>query len=720
MALVPLLLLFEQTVPTAPTTPVTPPSTAGAFKLDEIELGGQLFPIKGFARGNAISEFESGIKIGAATYDQREHAFFIVFDDFSGGFGHRLLDIRNELGTYWDSDPDNSPDMRRKGHITLPMVQELHNPDTNPTTNKMLEGYPTAPFHQTPYTYSFLGFGSAIYYTTDGETWQRGYDASDFGGSEAAGCASIVEFRQWGGGIVIDRRFAAFYPPRNSIYGSTEGNAHYVVSLSPATTAWADPENDPLIPNDDALIIKDMMVFDNKVIGVWGNAIVFGVLANTGNDLQWNFHDENDEEPVAVPPGNIRLVGVATAPWGDPAVYFMNDRKLFVLDFFKRTFSPIELGTSGQLTATTLWGAEIVLTDSWNVYIYSPASQTVRNAGFPRETSIPPSMIGDDGNSYQITALKAIDGHLYALAASASENVTRLFCFNNLGWSQIGEAMPIYANVLELGVYPPVGQVTSRYIHVVGADTPTSTSMRIYNFKLPNVPQVPIVGRTTFGPSGANFTTGWIDGGFNDIYGTLLRLNIDAFNLTDDEKVRIEYQLDNDEDGDWVQMVDTDNAAADFTGSNNVLYFANAAGPAHGIKFRTVRFRITLLRGSDDTLSPELRALTLVYLKTPELRTAWTFEIDIDAMVMKSKTGNLTQYYVDGEAATLENVWAKFRELWSNDHELLRLVIPNIEPDGIYVKLTDMPLTFDDFRDAIVGSRGAMTIQVLEPIERAV
>lgn len=40
---------------------------------DVITLNGQNFPIRGMSRGNALSEFETGLKIGAATYDNREH-----------------------------------------------------------------------------------------------------------------------------------------------------------------------------------------------------------------------------------------------------------------------------------------------------------------------------------------------------------------------------------------------------------------------------------------------------------------------------------------------------------------------------------------------------------------------------------------------------------------------------------------------------------------------
>ena len=40
---------------------------------DYITLGGQNFPVHGFSRANMVSEFATGLKIGKATYDDREH-----------------------------------------------------------------------------------------------------------------------------------------------------------------------------------------------------------------------------------------------------------------------------------------------------------------------------------------------------------------------------------------------------------------------------------------------------------------------------------------------------------------------------------------------------------------------------------------------------------------------------------------------------------------------
>src|SRR3972149_4752722 len=85
---------------------------------DAITLGGQSLLIDGPFRAEPLSEFTQGLKVGKATYDEREHAFFLVLDDFSGGIGHRRLDIREALGTAWDNI--GGVDIRRPRRIILP------------------------------------------------------------------------------------------------------------------------------------------------------------------------------------------------------------------------------------------------------------------------------------------------------------------------------------------------------------------------------------------------------------------------------------------------------------------------------------------------------------------------------------------------------------------------------------------------------------------------
>ena len=707
-----LVLLFAWATGTPEVDPGEGPSveaddpTLGASFDDSISLGGQRFAIKGPVRVNAVSEFEAGVKIGPATYDQREHAFFLVLNDFSGGFGHRRLELRDELGTFWDSNAENSPDLRRAGHITLPMAQSTVTP-TAPVGNLMSLGRPSNSMLFEVGVQWFLGFGTDIYSSTDGSTWTKAHTGAAtayFSGITGWNAADPAGgFTYW--------LFAFFLHSGGSYKNSTARYKRSLPASSGGAGAWGNGTSDR--------VLSDGIVWDKKLIAANGDRIIFAVLDALATET-WNYDDPADGDVITLiegGKGHIRFVGIAEAPWGDPAVYFVDSTSLYVLDFFNRTHYPISLGAKRPILAHCLWNGQVLVSDGWNVLAYSPASQTVRNIGFPRKSGTPPSLAATGGGTYLITALMASDEYLYAVVSHPTLNISRLFCYTGVGWSQVGEDMPGYANFAGQAYYPVAGiPTTSRIIHVPVVSSPTSTDLTIYNFSLPNLHHVPTVGTDSFGASGAHVTTGWIDGGFNDVEGTLLRMSIDAFNLTATENVRIEYQINNDETTAWTRMVNASNANTDFSSTVDTLYFSSSF-PKRGISFRTVRFRITLIRGSDATLSPELRALTLVYLKTPEMRTAWSFELDVNRMIEKSKTGNDTTFYVDGNAATMSRVWAKLRSLW-NTQTLLALIVPNIEPSpGIDVRINDIPATFDDFRNAVDG-QGSIAVQCLEPVAR--
>ena len=273
---------------------------------DVINLGGQAFPVKGFTRGNSVSEFETGIKIGRASYDQREHAFFLVLDDFSGGFGHRRLDIREELGTFWDSSPatsTRSPDSTRPGHLTLsPEQGQVTLTGGNPTTFNATIRSPSKPWVNAAGVRQLVGLGSGIYGSTDGLTFSRLL----VGGADAAECEAIVEVVSPGtlAAGTLTRHYAFF----SSVALATTGTARYQKSTDNGAT-WANGESDK--------VLHDAIFWDKKIISVWGRGIIFGVVDSVTGNVAWNIDDVNDGEYIfTVPSGHIHFVRIAEAPWG--------------------------------------------------------------------------------------------------------------------------------------------------------------------------------------------------------------------------------------------------------------------------------------------------------------------------------------------------------------------------------------------------------------------
>ena len=109
----------------------------------------------------------------------------------------------------------------------------------------------------------------------------------------------------------------------------------------------------------------------------------------------------------------------------------------------------------------------------------------------------------------------------------------------------------------------------------------------------------------------------------------------------------------------------------------------------------------------EEGVSPEIKALILVYDKVPNIRTSWTVRLDVSRMVERP-------FNIDDENATLESIW-QFLKSVVNTPTLALLQIPSLESGGIRVRITDMPGSFERFREAI-GGRGFIELQLVETV----
>lgn len=664
---------------------------------DEITLGGQTFPVRESVVVKPASEFTTGLKVGKATYDERLHAFWLVLDDFSGGMNHRRLDIREALGTVFDNG--GGIDIRRPGHVTLPPFQTLA-AITAPTAYNYAARQPSVPMigSDVGSLLNHAGFGSAIYSSDDaGDSWTLKHNVTD-----AYMIARILEFG--GGGTATLYAFPE----------GTGGAAEYVKSTDGAS--WAAAGAGTHKTWEDAIIWHAFG--QDIIIGTYPTAKI----GYTEDGENWNVDDSDADvaEPIwQANYGRIQFVGTYMAPWGEPAVYFLarsdaGIQCLFVLDFYARQAHIVDIGNKMHLHDGLVWNGSVIVTDGWSVKSYNPGNpEIVRDISFPRKGGMCPVLAGAG-------IVKLIGGtdYLYAILYRSGGG-TQVIAYNGAGWTTLGTNALQFASVVG-GInadWSPGTISTSRRICLLGGrhasnawtDAGTPQTMTL---QLPARGEVPVAGTDGFAEGGAtrHFVTGWIDGGFREIDGTLFWMKIDAFNINANEYVKVEYQLNNAELSSWVQMRDSSNVADVFESISDTLYFS-ATTPKKGIEFKTVRFRFTPYRTAGDankTLTPEVVAFILLFDKKPELREAWSFRIDVNRMLEMKTT-----YQVDSEDATVARIWAKLRTLWDTK-PLLQLDVPNIRT-GVLVRLTDMPGTFDDFRDA-VKAKGYIDVQALEPV----
>lgn len=133
---------------------------------EKCTLAGQDLLVRAPVAMQPAVEFVAGIKIGRARYDERTGAFYLVIDDFSGGIGFDVADLREELGVFWDTQ---EADGRRSRHLTLPPLLSTHatTPTFNAATTRARRGVISSAVTNVVNVIA----GRAVYYSSDGTTF---------------------------------------------------------------------------------------------------------------------------------------------------------------------------------------------------------------------------------------------------------------------------------------------------------------------------------------------------------------------------------------------------------------------------------------------------------------------------------------------------------------------------------------------------------------------
>jgi hypothetical protein len=128
-----------------------------------------------------------------------------------------------------------------------------------------------------------------------------------------------------------------------------------------------------------------------------------------------------------------------------------------------------------------------------------------------------------------------------------------------------------------------------------------------------------LAGVDLFAASG-ELITGWFDAAMAGFYKLASHLTVEADSATATETIVFEYAVDG---GGW-ESLGTIN-----TSGETVLEFNVSSSFSRGRKFRRIRFRISLARGSTTTLTPVLKSFVLSYQKIPKNTVAHTLEIPL-------------------------------------------------------------------------------------------
>jgi len=655
---------------------------------DKVTLAGTDFYTDGPAVGKPASEWTAGMKVGKATYDERLHAFWLVLDDFGGGVGHRKLDIREALGTIWDNE--GGIDVTRAGRVVMPPASA----DADPTDPAKFEGryrVPSKPWCQSDLGAQsggscYFGFGNTLYHFEVA----RGTPAvaDTLSGTNPFMISSVFE---WYDGSDFRLMYC----------GEASSADSKLRSSTAGVSGWGDASSKVI---EDAFPWATYRT-ESLTSGVIIATTPVAKIIQSVDGVSWN--DDDAADGVLLwqgPGGRVTFVGVAMAPWGSAGLYFHCLGVLYCLDPEARAAIPIEFGPGFRVLNAAIFQGAIYVTNSVEVLQYSPgATETIRPVGIRYKDGLPPCL--RDG---YIRYLFDGGDYLYGVWNDNTNWKCRLLRFTGTGWTPLGKEIDSAHGFFGfVDTMPHLGWPKTRHLWIPYGATNVSATFKARHYTLPLKGIHPIVGVDSFedDESTSHFITGWIDGGFSELSGCLYRMEIDGYNLSGTEYIKVEFQLDNAESSGWTQLKNSAGAAMVFDALTDVGYFT-ATNPLRGLEFRTVRFRVTAVCSSTATTSAELSALILLYDKKPNARAVWSFRVDVSRMIELSRQEETPTY------DQFSDVWDALETIW-NTKTLVAASIPNVWSGN--VKLQNMVATVDDYRGDVKG-QGYIDVVFIEPI----
>mgnify|MGYP003113551458 CR=1 FL=1 len=199
-----------------------------------------------------------------------------------------------------------------------------------------------------------------------------------------------------------------------------------------------------------------------------------------------------------------------------------------------------------------------------------------------------------------------------------------------------------------------------------------SAAVKYQEFNDQSERRLPFIGQT-FESSGTLITP-WVTLGFPEFPKTVFSVVVSGRDFTDNEYVKIEYQIDyiDEQDQDWKVLSRTAGDA-----NRHEMLFSGGSG----IEATAIRLRITMNRGSTKSNTPIVDAIVLKYLPQPEERLSWILTIPLyrDALV--------------GKNASQTIAWLRALKATSRQRNIKFTPGPSKSEDGeFFVQLTSGPI----------------------------
>jgi len=265
------------------------------------------------------------------------------------------------------------------------------------------------------------------------------------------------------------------------------------------------------------------------------------------------------------------------------------------------------------------WNGNIYIPVGLGVYEYNPREGTLRNIGLDSDSGLPANRMG---------VIKHFQtSHLWLLAGTDDATSSHVWGWNQIGWGSVARSLNsgasdfnfIYTSDVSAGLgagYRLWFAVTTNLTHVTIPAYNTSpnedTALRWYDgFTNPRV------------------LTPWFDAGQNDVSKGALRIHIEVVGADTNQTVAVGYLLNYD--------VSSYTALGTINSAGTTTYqFPNSSTPS-GTEFRSIQIHL-MLNTNDNTLTPNVKSVTLEYRKKLSIQYGFEFDVDLTRAYKDSET----------------------------------------------------------------------------------
>ncbi len=578
---------------------------------NEIYLGGTYYPLNRPVQSILASIYPAKVTIGDTTRDSNLRSSIISWSDWRGGIGVERMQGASDADRAWYS----TCNLRHRHHLVLPALSTATTAQDADDTS--IQGAIT--FIQDLGTVLYAGYSTAPYYYSEAnDRWTRVTHSSSaysfpadptdsitvrMGGTDYVVVAHGGGYSYFSSATTVtdkttDAKFLTYWDDRLWGIDST-GQLWYTLTID------GTPVNDAKLPvqND---YVTDLFVGRDAT----GEQIIYaatktGLYAHDYANQRWvetqfqlPFHNFNGV-------GSVRWRDSIYTPSGLGIYKYINgsnnavitvmgpDRDDGIPATYRGTIRKL-VGTHTELIAaidaTTAPGAQAATDIPWQGGATSGASSRSQNviAASSGQSSI--VAWNDTGWETKWIAPSAKAGKQVdvMLVSNAGKGDYRLW------WGLDGQ---VYSQLIPFDVTNP-----SQLVAVEGTD---------YAYE-----------------SSGTHETPWFDAQQTEVDKLAIKLKVEVQDASADETVAVSYATDYSTS--YTALTTITSTTLGATEGTQTFLLPTSDNPV-GVSFRSIKFKLTLARGSSDTTkSPDVVSLTLEYRKKLEAKYGHTVEVDLN------------------------------------------------------------------------------------------